>query len=80
MTSIITDRKFLIKSPNEILHDKIEELIIEHRQNPFDIREIKKEVIPEKILMINEPIKTQIILPKKEIPKNKKYFIPKYYI
>lgn len=77
MTSIITDRKFLIKSPNEILQDKIEELIIEHRQNPFDIREIKKEVIPEKILMIDEPK----ITPKKEISNNKKkYFIPKYYI
>lgn len=71
MTSIITDRKFLIKSPNEILQDKIEELIIEHRQNPFDIRENK-----EKIVIINEPK----ILPKKEISKNKKYFIPKYYI
>jgi len=29
MTSIITDRKFLIKSPNEILQDKIEEVFLE---------------------------------------------------
>ena len=36
MSSIISNRKFLIKSPNEILHDKIEELIEENKKEALD--------------------------------------------
>lgn len=69
MSSIISNRKFLIKSPNEILHDKIEELIEEN----------KKEALSNKINTINT-INTITKKPQIGTLKNRKYFIPKYYI
>ena len=86
MTTIITDRKFLIKSPNEILQDKIEELINEIKLNPYDTNIEKNEQVYSNISENNQlnPFKNTLIknekIEIKPLKKNKKYFIPKYYI
>ena len=92
MTTIITDRKFLIKSPNEILQDKIEELINEIKLNPYDTNIEQNEQVYSNITENNQlnPFKNTLIknntniksekIEIKPLKKNKKYFIPKYYI
>ncbi len=64
MTSINSNRKFLIKSPNEILQDKIEELI-------------KSNIEENENIKPNINFSNRII---KEKSKKHRYFIPKYYI
>ena len=95
MTSIVTDRKFLIKSPNEILQDKIEELLKEKDDESVVDTVDYQELIKDNKTFMTQPRKINIENPLNKKPilvrpykkdnepakkSNYKYFIPKYYI
>ena len=60
MTSIVTDRKFLIKSPNEILQDKIEELLKEKDDESVVDTVDYQELIKDNKTFMTQPRKINI--------------------
>ncbi len=71
MTSIVSNRVFLIKDPNEILQDKIHELIEENKKENEKITTIPA-VIPGR--------KYKSHTGSSNFSNKGKYFIPKFYI
>jgi len=75
MSIIITNRKFILKSPDEIVKDTIEDII----KN----KDVEVDFEPRSIInhpTIARPIINKPKLEKTPVIKTKKYFIPKFYI
>ncbi len=74
MSNIITNRKFILKSPEEILNEKINDIINENE----DLSGPKFMFSNNRKLVISE--KKEIVKNIEKEPKKKKFFIPKFYI
>lgn len=80
MTSIITERKFLIESPEEFIKTKINDILNENDNFSSTIfNNPPKEAIEKQSKTIEKQSKPVFKDVKGEI-KKRKYFIPKYYI